>query len=117
MPLGYIFSSEPWHIYLLQAFYGIAMAAVEPAWGGIFTRHIDKGKEAQSWGAETALLGFGTGVTGIVGGFLVQTIGFTPVFLAVSLLGFLGTLGYIVIHPTVKSKSVAIAFPKGKRDY
>ncbi len=49
VPFGYIFSYSPWHIYGLQAVYAIGMAMGIPAWAAIFTRHIDKGKEAFEW--------------------------------------------------------------------
>lgn len=46
VPLGYIFSTQPWHIYTLEFIRGLAMACVVPTWSAIFTRHIDKGREA-----------------------------------------------------------------------
>ncbi len=45
---GYIFSSQPWHIFVLEAIRGLAMACVVPTCSGIFTRHIDKCREAFS---------------------------------------------------------------------
>ena len=44
IPLGYIFASQPWHIFALEFIRGLAMACVVPTWSGIFTRHIDKGR-------------------------------------------------------------------------
>ena len=45
---GYIFASLPWHIYLLKGIYAIGMGMNIPGYTAIFTRHIDKGKEALS---------------------------------------------------------------------
>ena len=68
VPLGYIFSSQPWHIYALEIIRGVAMACVIPTWSGIFTRHIDKGREAFSWSIESTGLGFAAGLAGAFGG-------------------------------------------------
>lgn len=84
VPLGYIFSYLPWHIYLLQFLYAVGMACVVPTWAGIFTRHIDRGKENFEWSMESTSLGIAAGVTGAVGGLIGSVIGFKFLFLAVS---------------------------------
>ena len=58
VPIGFIFATLPWHVYVLQAIHAVGMAMVIPAWGGIFMRHVDKGKEAMSWGFESSSLSF-----------------------------------------------------------
>lgn len=90
IPLGYLSASEPVHIYTLQVLYALGMAMVIPPWGGIFTRHIDKGREAETWGFESSLLGIGVGIAGILGGFIAKTVGFAPLFIGVSSLGLIG---------------------------
>lgn len=90
IPLGYLLASEPWHIYAMQVVYAFAMAMVIPPWGGLFTRHIDKGREAETWGFESSLLGLGVGIAGIAGGFIAKAFGFAPLFIAVSVFGILG---------------------------
>ena len=84
VPLGYIFSSLPWHIYSLQFLYAVGMACVVPTWAGIFTRHIDKGKENFEWSMESTSLGVAAGITGAVGGIVGSVVGFKFLFLAVS---------------------------------
>lgn len=84
VPIGYIFSYNPWHIYLLQCLYAIGMACVVPTWAGIFTRHIDKGKENFEWSIESTSLGIATGLTGAIGGLVGSIFGFKLLFLAVS---------------------------------
>lgn len=91
VPLGYAFSSQPWHIFVLEFIRGLAMACVIPTWSAIFTRHIDKGREAFSWSIESTSIGFAAGFAGAVGAWLVSIIGFKIVFLLVSFLGILAT--------------------------
>lgn len=73
VPLGFIFATLPWHMYLLQVIQAVGMAVAIPAWCGIFTRHIDKGKEAQSWALDSSALGIGAGAAGIIGGVVAKT--------------------------------------------
>jgi len=92
VPLGYSFSSMPWHIYSLQVIYALGMAMCLPAWLAIFTRHVDKGKEAFEWGMETSSIGIGAGIAGGLSGIVVATFGFSTLFFLVSALALFSTL-------------------------
>jgi MFS family permease len=89
IPIGYLFSFFPWHIYFLQIIYAIGMSMVIPSWLAIFTRHIDKGKEALEWGMESTFLGAGAGIAGGIGGIIASNFGFNVVFIFVSSFTFL----------------------------
>jgi len=78
---GYTFSYLPYHIYLLQAIYAIGMSMNIPGYTAIFTRHVDKGKEAFSWSSRAAFVGIGTGVAGSLGGIIVYRFGFETLFI------------------------------------
>jgi len=77
---GYIFSSLPWHIYLCQGVYSFGMAMNIPAWCAIFTRHIDKGKEAFEWSTNSTLIGIGAAASGALGGIIAAEFGFNVLF-------------------------------------
>ncbi len=81
--LGYFFATQMWHIFLLEAMRGIAMACVVPAWHGIFTRHINKGWEAFSWSVQSTSLGFAWGFSAAFGGLIAGFLGFRYVFLLI----------------------------------
>ena len=83
VPIGYIFSTLPWHIYILQVVYAAGMAMTLPSWLAIFTRHIDKGKEAFEWSLETTAIGTGAGIAGGLSGILVAHVGFEVLFIIV----------------------------------
>jgi hypothetical protein len=85
IPLGYIFSYLPWHIYTLNIVYGIGMSMVIPSSYAIFIRHIDQGREAYEIGLDSTLLGIGVGVTGAIGGIMAGYIGFKLIFLLTGL--------------------------------
>lgn len=84
VPIGYTYSSVPWHIYFFQVVYALGMAMALPSWLAIFTRHIDKGKEAFEWGLETTSIGTGAGIAGGLSGLLVAILGFKSLFIFVS---------------------------------
>jgi MFS family permease len=104
IPIGYLFSSAPWHIYLLQMIYAVGMSMAFPSWLAIFTRHIDKGKEALEWGMESTFLGAGAGIAGGVGGIVAATFGFNVVFIFVSGFTFLSSLLLLFIRKDISPK-------------
>jgi MFS family permease len=81
--VGYIFSRLPWHIYLCQGIYGLGMAMNIPGYTAIFSRHIEKGKEALPWSVRGALTGIGSGVAGALGGVIAYNFGFNNLFIGV----------------------------------
>lgn len=104
---GYIFSKFPWHIYFLQAIYGIGMGMNIPGYTAIFTRHIDKGKEALSWSVRAAFVGIGTGVAGSLGGLIAYRFGFEILFLGMGILLLLSALLPLLIQKDL--------MPRGKK--
>lgn len=112
-PIGLIFSTQPWHLYALQAVHAVGAALSLPSWGGIFTRHISKGTEAQSWALDSSVLGLGAGVSGIIGGVVAESIGFIPLFVGVSVLGVSASLICLLIRGDLSpKKEKTIIIPK-----
>lgn len=93
VPLGYVFASEPWHLYILQAFLGFVMAWAVPAWYSIFTRHVDKWRISFEWSLESVFsVGLATAGAAALGGYIADKFGFDVVFLAASLMIFASSL-------------------------
>ena len=105
IPLGYIFSFLPWHIYALEFVRALAMACVVPTWYAIFTRHINKGREAFSWSIESAGIGFAAGIAGAVGAWLAGLFGFKIVFVLVTLFGLLSSSALLAIRNLIFPKN------------
>ncbi|MCD6550073.1 MFS transporter [bacterium] len=102
VPFGYVIVRFPWQIYLLQVIYAIGMAMSLSGWQAIFTRHIDKGKEATEWGLDATFLGFGVGIAGAVGGWTVTKFGFEPVFISVGILGLVSVFVLLGLRNDIK---------------
>lgn len=105
VPIGYLFSSAPWHIYFFQIIHAAGMAMALPSWLAIFTRHIDKGKEAFEWSIEATSIGAGAGIAGGIGGLMAASFGFKTVFIFVSLLNIISAILLIFIKNSVYPKS------------
>jgi len=105
IPLGYIFSTQPWHIFTLEFIRGLAMACVIPTWAGIFTRHIDKGREAFSWSIQSTGIGFAAGLAGAFGAIIASIVGFKIVFILVSIFGLLSSLTLLLIRHQIFPKT------------
>ena len=91
-PFAFIFAKYPWHIYLIQVFQAIGISMSLSGWQAIFTRHIDKGKEATEWGIDATSVSLGMGISGFLGGWAVMHFGFVPVFGGVGILGLIGVI-------------------------
>jgi hypothetical protein len=102
IPFGFIFATIPLHVYLLQAVHGVAMAMSLSGWSAIFTRHIDKGREATNWGIDATLIGFGVGISGMIGGWAVTRFNFESVFFAVGIMGLIGAFLLLAIRKDIK---------------
>jgi len=98
---GYIFSFLPWHVYLCQGIYSLGMAMNIPGWCAIFTRHIDKGKEAFEWSTRSTFIGIGAGIAGALGGVIAAKLGFNILFTGVGLFALASALLPFLIYKDI----------------
>jgi len=112
---GYIFSSLPLHIYLCQGIYAIGMAMNIPGWCAIFTRHIDKGKEALEWSTRGTLIGIGAATTGVLGGIIAAEFGFNILFVGVGIFALVSAfLPFSVYKILMPKDGVSLRTPEIK---
>jgi MFS family permease len=97
LPFFYIFSKFPWQIYLLQGIYGISTSVAFAGYMSIFTKKIDKGKEATEWGIRASLISLGMGIAAAIGGFLVENFGFNLTFIFVGIFSLLSSFLIFVL--------------------
>ena len=98
--LSYVFIDSVSQLYILQAVLGIGAAVAFPGWYSIFTKHVDKGKEAFEWSLYDVVLGVGMAGAAALGGFIAHAFGFNALFLIISIFTLLGA--FILL--TLKSK-------------
>lgn len=107
VPLGFMFSFQAWHIYFFHVWQAVGMAMIIPSWSAIFTRHIDKGKEAFQWSLRSTSLGIGAGIAGASGGIIAGLYGFNFIFILVSVFTVISTLLLLLIYKDISSKDHA----------
>jgi hypothetical protein len=101
IPLGFIFASQPWHVYLLHIIYAVGSAMNFPSWSSLFTNHIDKGQEALEWSINSTFLGIGFGVTNGIAAIIIVTFGYNAMFLIISIFLFTSTFILLPIRKYV----------------
>ena len=111
---GYIFSSAAWHIYLLSALYSLGMAMNIPGWTAMFTRHIDKGKEAFEWATRSTAIGIGAGIAGALGGIITEQFGFNVLFVLSGVFVLLSSLVLFFIYDDLVPRKKKTKIPETK---
>lgn len=102
IPFGYIYAVQPWQLYSFEAVHGLAMAMSLSGWSAIFSRHLDRGKEATEFGLDATAVGLGTGISGALGGLAVTYFSFQQVFVATGFLGIFGAFLLLLLRNKVE---------------
>ncbi|MBI4713908.1 MFS transporter [Candidatus Uhrbacteria bacterium] len=100
----YTLIDSVWQLYALQALLGISTALAWPGWYSIFTRHIDKTKEAFEWSLYDVVVGIGMATTAVVGSMIVKSFGFDWVFYLASIFTLLGALALLTLKAKLFSQ-------------
>lgn len=95
----YLFANSPIHVFIIQFIYGIGLGMAYPGWVAIYSRHLDKGKEAYEWTLYSTLVSVVEGAAATIGGILIYKYGYTFLFLLVGILSIVGYLVVIPIYP------------------
>src|SRR3989344_3818955 len=103
-PFLYIFATETYHIYLIQALYGIGLAFLVPPWYAIFSRHLDKLHENIEWSFESVAIGIAAAASAAIGGIMANRFGFQTVFIIAGCLAFFSIFQQLKIYRDLKEK-------------
>ena len=88
--MGYALITKPLHLFLVQVIFGVAGAIGAPAYNGLFSKNLDRGKYITEWGIYDASYYCLTGIAAILGGFLAKYYGFPLVFAIMETISFAG---------------------------
>ena len=83
---SYLAVSKIWHLYLVELLHAIAFAFYVPAWSGLFTRHLEKEKSSLGWSLDSTMVGIAIGITGLIGGYLFDFVGYALIFILTGVL-------------------------------
>ena len=73
--LGYLLIQDPLDLFAVQVIFGIATAIGTPAYDGLYSKHLDKGKFVSEWGLWESMNYILVGISAAVGGFLAKFFG------------------------------------------
>lgn len=114
-PFGFLFSDHIWHIYAVSLAQAIGLAMLVPPWYAVFTRHIDKDKEAYEWSVDSTSLGIGVGITGALGGYLMAHYSFEIIFILAGILGTVSTVSLLFIKEEIcKGENILHQIPPSR---
>ncbi len=89
---GYLLIQTPIDLLIVQIILGIGEAVEAPAYDGLYSKYLDKGKFASEWGDWEAMNYIVTGISAAVGGFLAAVYGFRLLFVVMFVLSMLGLM-------------------------
>ncbi len=93
--VGYLLIRSPVDLFFVQILFGISAAINTPAYDGLYSKLLDRGKYAYEWGMWESQYYIVGAVAAVAGGFLAEAYGFAFLFkvmLGISVVGFLFTL-------------------------
>jgi len=92
----FIFAGNIFHLIMIQILIGIGEAFGSPSFNAIFAEHLDKGLQIKQYSTYQIINNMITAVAVIIGGFVIASFGFVPLFIAMSSLAFISFLGVLL---------------------
>ena len=84
--LSYAFMSGVTQLIVTQVLWGVAMAIGVPAFDSIYAGHTSKENSIIEWGAWEGIAAIVTGLAALIGGVIIQFLGFQFVFLIMAVI-------------------------------
>ncbi|PIR03990.1 MAG: MFS transporter [Candidatus Magasanikbacteria bacterium CG11_big_fil_rev_8_21_14_0_20_39_34] len=92
MTFGYLLVSVPWHLFVVQAGLGVAVAMSTPTWNALYAKYSDKEYDGFLWGLAGGMAQICTGLAIIVGGYIVSYGSFKILFITMGTLQTISTI-------------------------
>jgi MFS family permease len=89
---GYLLVSAPWHLFVVQAGLGAAVAMATPSWNALYAQYGDVGRRGFTWGLAAGEAAIVTGLAMLIGGLIVKNVSFVFLF---TLMGFVQTVATV----------------------
>lgn len=78
---GYLLVAAPWHLFIVQAGLGVALAMSSPTWTALYAKHEDRRHDGFEWGLAGGMAQIITGIAIVIGGYIVSYGSFTALFI------------------------------------
>lgn len=104
-PLIYLFASEVKFVYLAQLISGLGSGMAYPAWLGLWSTHLDRGKESFEWSFYSTITGVAAAITAPIGAYIVEATSFRVLFLVMFLFAATGSFSvFLTRHLMILKK-------------
>lgn len=113
--LLYLVVRTPLQLYAVQFLYGILLAAAYVPFMAIYTRHINRDKEATAWGVYFTMTDLSAALAATLGGILADTIGFRPLIALAAGAGVVAALLIYFIRPHMRHRKAPLKRGRGAR--
>jgi MFS family permease len=89
---SYIFVSNTFELFMVQAGLGVALALCNPTWYALYDKYSTKGKEGETWGMSDGEGKILTGLAILLGGYIVHKFSFNVLFVIMGSTQFLAAV-------------------------
>lgn len=86
---SYLFVQTVFHLFFVQVLLGLGRAILAPAFDGLYSKHLSKGRFASGWGFWEAANQYSAAGGAIIGATIVSLFGFQVLFIVMAFLSFL----------------------------
>lgn len=90
--VGYLMIRKPIDLFIVQIIFGVCEAISAPAFDGLYSRHLDKGKFASEWGLWESMNWIVAAIAAALGGLFASVFGFRFLFVVMLLLSLAGLI-------------------------
>lgn len=104
----FVLVNTVYQLYVLQIFHGAALGMYHVSWRAIFSRHLDKDRQAFDWSFDSAVIGIAIAVTSFVGSLLASNFGFDVTFIIAGVLSLVAVVIIFVVPDLVLPPSEGI---------
>ncbi len=99
---GYLFVKSPLTLFGVQIVLGISEALVMPAFDGLYSKNLSKGKFASQWGYWDAMAYTTMGVSAILGAFVAKQFGFQILFIVMTIASIFSLATILLLKKKIK---------------
>ena len=89
---GYLFVSSTWHLFIVQAGLGMAVALAAPTWESLYAQYEDKKHAGYTWGLADGESRLFTALAIVIGGLIVTFFSFRALFLVMGVIQVIATI-------------------------
>lgn len=86
---SYAFMTNWEQLLVTQILWGVASAMGNPVFDGTYAKHTSHKNSILQWGSYEGIASIASGLAALLGGILIQSFGFTSIFVAMSVVSFL----------------------------